>query len=81
VGSYTPNPVAYTLFSSMSATPKMRSNIGLGGKAERFRPIPKDKTVPYYDIRSEWGMKDKLRKKDILSHISTGRASSHSVYH
>jgi hypothetical protein len=81
VGSYNPNPVAYQLFSSMSVKSKIRNNIGLGGKSQRFQPIPKEKSVPFYDIGSEWGMKDKLRKKDILYHVSTGRTSSQSVYY
>jgi hypothetical protein len=36
--------------------------------------------VPFYDVLSEWGIKDKRKKRDILEKISLPH-THRSVYH
>lgn len=52
----------------------------MGGKSERFKSS-KDKKLPFYNILSEWGMKNKLQKKDIMSNISSHPSASRSLYY
>ena len=80
VGSYTPNPVSYNLFSSISNTNSKKISSGMGGKTERWKKS-KEKKLPFYNILSEWGMKDKHNKKDIMSKISSNPGTSRSVYY
>ena len=77
VGTYQPLPVSYALFENDRVNKKRyRSFLD---KEERWKE-PKKKSIGYYNISSDWGMKNKMQKKDILSRISS--PSTHrSVYH
>jgi hypothetical protein len=82
VGTYAPIPVSYDLFESIEAKSKGRKPRPNGfGKVERFKS-PDPKRQPKggdYNILSEWGMVDKLKKKSLLDKIS--RPSQPSVYY
>lgn len=78
VGTYNPNPVSYSLFGGNQIKPKS-GLAGMGGKSERWQKS-KEKKLPFYNVLSEWGMKDKYTKKDIMSKVSSG-AGSRSVYY
>ena len=80
VGSYTPNPVSYNLFESISNINSKKVSSGMGGKTERWK-TSKTKKLPFYNVLSEWGMKDKHNKKDIMSKVSSHPATSRSVYY
>ena len=51
VGTYTPNPVSYNLFSSISNTNTRKVSSGMGGKTERWGKS-KEKKLPFYNILS-----------------------------
>lgn len=76
VGTYTPLPIEYHLFDNELA--KQKRHKSFFSKEERFKKS-KDKTVPFYNIQSEWGLKNKRVNKDILSRISSPN-SNRSVY-
>ena len=73
VGTYTPVPVAFTVFDRERKKAK-----SVMSKEERFKKDKKN-AVPFYEVTSDWGMADKRRKKDILSRISSP-SSNRSVY-
>lgn len=78
VGTYNPLPMEYNLFDNSLATDKKRYR-SYFSREERFKRS-KDKTVPFYEVLSEWGIKDKRKKKDILAKISVPQ-THRSVYH
>ena len=75
MGSY--HPLSYGLFDSMSSgEQKQRANFG---REQRFKS-GKVKPTPFYNVASEWGMKDKLHRKDILSKVGSS-VTHHSIYY
>jgi hypothetical protein len=61
------------------ASSNKKKNRAHFGKEERFRN-DKNQPVPFYNIGSEWGMKDRLRQKDILSRVGSS-LTHHSIYY
>ena len=51
VGTYNPDPVSFSLFSSISQPKKGKNQNGMGGKTERFKS-PKAKKLPFYSVIS-----------------------------
>lgn len=78
VGTYDPLPIEYTLFDNLKNVEKKKSK-SYFNREQRFKSN-KTKAVPYYNVLSEWGMKDKLKKKDILSRIGSS-LTHHSIYY
>lgn len=77
--TYNPKPSDYHLFGSADEKDsKLKSN-SYFTRELRFKSS-KEKTIPFYNIGSEWGMKDNLNKKDILSRVGSS-LSHHSVYY
>jgi hypothetical protein len=68
----------YSLFDNL-AGPANKSKKPHFNREERFKS-DKTKAVPFYNVGSEWGMKDKLKKKDILSRVGSS-LTHHSVYY
>lgn len=82
VGTYAPLPVSYDLFESIETKSKSKKQRANGfGKVERFASVDPKKQPKGgdYNILSEWGMADKLKKKGLLNRIS--RPSQPSVYY
>lgn len=79
MGTY--HPISFGLFDSITAG-KDNKKKAYFGREERFHVKKEDKKkgVPYYDVGSNWGMKDKLSKKDILSKVGSS-VTHHSVYY
>ena len=77
VGQYHPLPVKYSLFENIK--PEEKKSKARFSREERFK-WSKEKSVPFYNVLSEWGMKDKLKKKDILSRVGSS-LTHHSVYY
>ena len=77
VGTYNPLPQSYELFDNSLKADKKRYK-SYFNKEERFKKS-KEKPLPFYNILSEWGMKDKQHKKDILARVSMPH-SNRSVY-
>jgi hypothetical protein len=68
--------VSYRLFDNERA--KKKQGKSYFSRDERWKK-DKDRTVPFYNIGSEWGMKNKMVKKDILTRLSSP-SSNRSVY-
>ena len=74
VGTYQPLPVSYQLFENDIGTKKHHKSYF--NHEERFK-ANKKKTIPFYNVLSEWGITKRVNK-DILTRISS---PSRSVYH
>ncbi len=77
MGTYNPLPLEYSLFENSLGGAKKKKTVF--NKEERFKRS-REKPLPFYNVLSEWGLKDKNKKKDILARISSP-STGRSVYH